>query len=246
MATTSNEPIYPTPHGTDAFARNWRWIVLLGPLVYGAYRLLELVLLPVVVVHFELMPVAAAYPIIFGYGPAFVFLAGMFYVHRRLVFPDIQFVGSVNRRDVAVGVAMVTLVYLLGYGLALLSHQPREPIMAALFQSKTLLQIVVMIGSVLLLPPLVEELAFRHFLLSLFPFRANWRVATVAVCATALYFSHVHAYQYWTTNMTIFLVGVIFGIARIRSNGMVLPTMLHAYAIALSLAMDQLMARLAG
>ncbi|WP_174930207.1 hypothetical protein [Burkholderia lata] len=42
--------------------------------------------------------------------------------------------------------------------------------------------------------------------------------------------------------MTIFLVGLVFAVARIRSNGMMLPIVLHAYAVALALALDQLMA----
>jgi uncharacterized protein len=246
MATTITEPNCPSPRGANAFANNWRWALLFGFFVYSGYRLLELVLFGVVVEHFGLTSEAESYTILFAYVPALVFLGGMFYVHRRLVFPDIQFVGAFKRRDVVTGIALVTLVYLLGYGLAWLTHQPREPIMAALFQSKTSLEIVVMIGAMLLLPPVVEELAFRHFLLSLLPFRASWRVAAVAVCATALLFSYVHAYQYWTTNLTIFLVGVVFAVARIRSNGMVLPMVLHAYAVALALALDQLIATTVG
>ncbi|MGU8077254.1 CPBP family intramembrane glutamic endopeptidase [Burkholderia pyrrocinia] len=88
-------------------------------------------------------------------------------------------------------------------------------------------------------PPIVEELAFRHFLLSILPFRANRTVATIAAIATAVYFSHVHDYQHWTTDAEIFLVGVILAIARIRTNGMLLPIALHAYTIALALLMDQ-------
>nr|WP_080398351.1 CPBP family intramembrane glutamic endopeptidase [Burkholderia pseudomallei] len=87
-------------------------------------------------------------------------------------------------------------------------------------------------------PPIVEELAFRHFLLSVLPFRANRIAASIAVVATALYFSHVHDYQYWTTDAEIFLVGVLLAIARIRSNGLLLPVALHAYAIAVALLLD--------
>ena len=188
MATTITEPSYPPPRSAKAFAKSWRWALLFGFFVYWGYRLLELVLLGVVVEQFGLTSEAKSYTILFAYVPALVFLGGMFYVHRRLVFPDIQFVGAFKRRDVVTGIALVTLVYLLGYGLAWLTHQPREPIMASLFQSKTSLQIVVMIGAMLLLPPVVEELAFRHFLLSMLPFPASWWVAAVAVCATGLFF----------------------------------------------------------
>ncbi|MDD1494046.1 CPBP family intramembrane metalloprotease [Burkholderia stagnalis] len=246
MASASTESNFPGRPGTYEFAKNWRWIALfLGPAVYGVYRFIENVIIPVVVVSLDLQSVYASYVILFRYVPALVFLAVMFYVHRRVFFPDIKVVGTIRRRDVVVGVAAITLVYLADNALGWLMHQPREVIMAGLFQSKTFFQIAVMIGSLLVFPPIVEELAFRHFLLSALPFRANWGIATLAVCATALYFAHVHDYQYWTTSLTMFLVGVVFAIARIRSNGMVLSIVLHAYAIALGLAMDQLMVRIA-
>jgi len=246
MASTSTESSFPNQTGTHEFAKNWRWIAFFGPAVYGAYRFLVDIVVPLVVVGLDLRSIYGAYSIIFAYGPALVFLGAMFYVHRRVFFPDIQVVGTIKRPDIVAGVATITLIYLAGNALELLLQQPREQNMAGMFQSLTAFQIVVKTGALIVLPPIVEELAFRHFLLSFFPFRANSRIATLAVVATALYFSHVHTYQYWTTDVTIFLVGVVFAIARIRSNGMVLSIMLHAYAIAFGLAMDQLMVRLAG
>jgi uncharacterized protein len=245
MASANAESTSSRGSGVREFAKNWRWIALFGPMVYGAYRFLEVVGIPLVVVGFKLQPLYAAYLIIFAYGPALAFLVAMFCVHRR-VYPDIQVFGTITQRDVVAGIAAVTVVYLAGNAVELLMRQPREANMVAMFQSLTAFQIVVKVGALLVLPPIVEELAFRHFLLSFFPFRANQRIATVAVCVTALLFAYAHSYLYWTSNVTMILVGVIFAIARIRSNGIVLPILLHSYAIAFGLAADQMVARLVG
>ncbi|WP_333721429.1 type II CAAX endopeptidase family protein [Burkholderia cenocepacia] len=245
MASANTESTLPTRSERREFARSWRWIVLFGPAVYGIYRLLEIVGVPLMVVAFNLQPLYAAYSIVFAYGPALAFLVAMLYVHRRML-PDIQVLGNITRRDIVVGLATITLVYLAGNAVELLMRQPREANMAAMFQSLTAIQIVAKVGALLVLPPIVEELAFRHFLFSFFPFRANRRIATIAVCVTALLFAYAHSYQYWTSIVTMILVGVIFAIARVRSNGIVLPIVLHAYAIAFGLTTDQLIARLAG
>lgn len=244
MASTSNHLQPAAPLELGAFATKWRWILIFGPLVYGIYRLIAMIAVPLSVGQFNLLPVALGYPIIVYYGPALAFLWLMFIVHRRRWFRDIRFVGQVGRRDLLIGIATITLLYLIEAAVEYLMGQPREAKMASLYQFKSAFQIVVLVASLLVLPPIVEELAFRHFLLSTLPFRANRVVATIAIVATSLYFSYVHGYQYWTTNVTIFLVGVIFGFARIRSNGMLLPISLHTYTIAFALAMDQVMSRL--
>lgn len=244
MASTSNHLNPTAPLELVPFATKWRWVLLFGPLVYGIYRLIVLVAVPLSVGQFNLLPIASGYPIIFYYGPALVFLWLMFIVHRRTWFRDIRFVGEVCRRDLLTGIAMITLLYVIEAAVEYLMGQPRETKMVSLYQFKSTSQIVVLVASLLVLPPFVEELAFRHFLLSTLPFRANRVVGAIAIVATSLYFSYIHGYQYWTTNVTIFLVGVTFGFARIRSNGMLLPIALHAYTIALALAMDQLTSRL--
>lgn len=101
-----------------------------------------------------------------------------------------------------------------------------------------------MILSPLLLPPIVEELAFRHFILSVLPFNASVWMSHVAVATMALFFVSAHGYIYLSTNVVIFVVALILGFARVRSGGLLLPIGLHAYAIALGLACDQVAAHL--
>jgi len=207
--------------------------------VYKFYRMMN----PLVVALFG-FPVAIAYPIPVFYGPALVFLGAMFLMHKRFCFPDISFAGTSNRKSAVIGVIAVTVVYLATYVAAYLLGQPREPSMVSLYQSKTDIQVVWMVVSLLALPPIVEELAFRHFILSTLPFNASAWISWVAVTATALFFVYAHSYIYLTTNLLIFAVAMIFGLARIRSGGLLLPIGLHAYAIAFGLTCNQVAAYL--
>lgn len=238
LTTTSQQ--HPSILGLGApFATRWGLALLLGPLVYMAYRAMK----PLVLVLFGL-PIAMTYPIPVFYGPALVFLGIMFLVHKRLCFPDISFVGTYSRKRAVIGVIAVTVAYLATYLAAYLLGQPREPSMVSLYQSKTDIQVMLLVVSLLTLPPIVEELAFRHFILSTLPFNASVWISWMAVTATALFFVYAHGYIYLTTNLLIFAVAMIFGFARVHSGGLLLPIGLHAYAIAFGLACNQVAAHL--
>jgi uncharacterized protein len=192
-------------------------------------------------------PVTNVYSILLSFGPALIFLAAMFLMHKRFCFPDISFVGTNNRKWAVIGVTAVTVAYLVTYVAAYMLGQPREPFMVHLYQSQKTIQIALLIICLLLLPPIVEELAFRHFLLSTLPFNNNnVLISRIAVFATALVFVfvHMHQYIYRTSHLLIFALGLIFGFARVLSGGLLLPTMLHTYAIALGLVCNQIAASL--
>lgn len=214
-------------------------MLLLGPLVYLLYRTLS----TLAVALFD-FPVVMGYPILVYYGPALVFLGAMFLAHKRFCFPDIFFVGTCGGKSAVSGVIAITVVYLATYIAAYLLGQPREPSMVSLYQFKTDIQVIVLVISLLLLPPIVEELAFRHFILSILPFNASVRIAWVAITATGLFFVYTHSYIYLTSNLLIFALAMIFGLARIRSGGLLLPIALHAYAIAFGLVCNQVAAYL--
>jgi|GEM_PF-2044781 len=224
----------------EPFATRWSLALLLGLLAYGIYRLT----LPTIVGQFSLST-RMDYTIAVYYGPAALLLLAMFAAHRRWCFPDIRFVGDLRAGLILRGVVAVSVIYLVVYGAALWLGQPREPIMVKLYDFKTPAQIAIMLASLLILPPIVEELAFRHFLLSVLPFKANGWIAGIAITGTAAFFAFQHTgYQYLTTFAGLFALGVVFALARIRSNGMVLPIGLHAYAVAFALACDQVVMRL--
>lgn len=213
-----------------SFDRNF-WV---GPCVFFVYRWL---VLPAGTLLFLLHP-PASYRIAINYGPSLAFLLLMFFWHRRFFADSISFVGDFRRRDFLIGAVAISLLYVATNGIAVAIHQPREPLMAGLFQSLTPLGVCVLIISLVALPPIVEELAFRHFLMAPFPFRKSTAWSSVAVITTAVWFTVVHPYIYLTSDVTIFIMGVILGVARVRSHGMLLPMCLHAYSICFALLAD--------
>lgn len=223
------------------FATRWRPALLLGALAYLIYRLT----LPWIVSRFDLHD-TMRYTVAVFYGPSAGLLLALFAAHRRWCYPDIRFVGNIRRAHVMHGMVAVSAIYLMTYGAALWLGQPREISMATLYDHKTPVEIALMVVCLLVLPPLAEELAFRHFLLSLVPYKANGWVAGVAVVATAAFFSYQHhgSYQYLSTFLALFALGLVFAMARIRTDGLALPVGLHAYAIAFALTCDQVVARL--
>ncbi|KVL32097.1 hypothetical protein WS98_21370 [Burkholderia territorii] len=241
VASTSNSLEAAARKESGLFAKEWRGALAYGLLIYGIYRLIVLISTTWFMMKSNGLPTLLSDPILISYGPASIFLGAMFVVHRQVWFPDLQFVGTWGRRDLVIGTTTLSALYFAVTALEYWMGQPREAIMASLYQFKTPPQIVVFVTALLVLPPIVEELAFRHFLLSVLPFRKNRIVAVIAVVTTALYFSHAHGYQHWTTNVEMFVVGVVLAIARIRSNGLLLPVALHAYTISLALVLDQVM-----
>nr|WP_231390719.1 MULTISPECIES: CPBP family intramembrane glutamic endopeptidase [Pseudomonas] len=90
---------------------------------------------------------------------------------------------------------------------------------------------------VIVLAPLGEELAFRHFLLNLFPFRKPlW--AVVAIVVSALAFAAIHLqYTFRSTVVLLFILALMLAYARIRTGGLLVPMAMHACASTLALAM---------
>lgn len=224
----------------EPFATRWSPALIFGVFVYFGYRLIN----PMIVRQFE-FSIQFFYSIPVYYGFAALLMLSLFGIHKLLCFPDIRFVGNVRREYVICGVLAVSLLYIVAYGIALWLGQAREATMVSLYDLKTPAQNVVMITSLLVLPPIVEELAFRHFLLSVLPFKINRTIAVIAVIATAALFSLQHwHYDYLTTYLLLFALGIVFSLARIRSNGVVLPIVLHSYAIAFALICDQVVAHI--
>lgn len=225
----------------EPFATRWSLALLFGPLAYCVYRLM----LPWIVSQFSLQD-TARYTIAVVYGPSALLLLAFFLAHKRWCYPDIRFIGDIRRQHLIHGILAVSTIYLTTYGAALLLGQPREVSMTYLYDFKTPVQVAVMVACLLLLPPVVEEVAFRHFLLSLFPFKANGWTALIAAIGTASFFSYQHRaiYQHPTTFLALFALGLVFAQVRIRSNGLALPIGLHAYAIAFALACDQVVAHI--
>ena len=93
--------------------------------------------------------------------------------------------------------------------------------------------IAVRVLGIMLLAPVAEELVFRGILL---PRLARTRLGGVgAVLVTAAFFAALH-FAAPAAMLLIFLDGVFFGVARLRSNSLILPMLMHilgnTYAVA--------------
>ncbi|PMV86802.1 hypothetical protein C1X35_25745 [Pseudomonas sp. FW306-1C-G01A] len=238
--TQLNSPEYfnPTTNQnlkSNRFAEHWSILcLLLAPLAYFGYRYIA--------DHVSVLAGAMlyyAYSIPIVYAPALVFLGMMFFIQKKVLFRELTLVGNFCWKDLVYGLSAVTILYVAVYLTAHLLGNPREPSMVLLYAFKTNSQIAILLFTVLLLPPIVEELLYRHFILTSVPVFKGKVTPALAILITAALFSLVHKYEYQLTYISLFLVGIIFGVARVRSKGLLLPIMLHMYAIGFVLLGDQ-------
>lgn len=208
--------------------------LILGPVVFFAYRAFTDYLKHAF--DFATL-VAFAIPILYGL-PAFFLIAAML-LQRRL-WPGFNLVGRFDAKLVGGGAAAVAIVYLIEVAAVLHLGLGREIQMSLLGFGQTPAQYWLMIGSALVLPPIVEELAFRTFLLQALPFNRHWTVAIAAILLSAGCFmwAHFGVYQLWTTHALMFALGVIFAVGRVITGGVVYSMILHSVAVACGLALN--------
>ncbi|WP_073666340.1 CPBP family intramembrane glutamic endopeptidase [Pseudomonas aeruginosa] len=216
--------------------------LLIGPAVFYLYRcLVDLLKSSVTPATF------LAYDVLIAYLLPAAFLMGALLLHRALI-SGIDLLGRFTRRQAIIGAAAVLTAYLISAGLAEFTGLGREIGMIFLGFGKTAFQFQVFIAAVLILPPIVEEIAFRHFILSTLPFNRHRLVAVVAVIGSATFFmyAHVGAYNFWPTHALMFTLGVIFAVARLVTGGLLLPVALHCFAVATGLSLNYIWAALGG
>ncbi|EMJ4585551.1 CPBP family intramembrane metalloprotease [Pseudomonas aeruginosa] len=139
--------------------------------------------------------------------------------------------GTFKSNHFLAGVLALVVIDYLGVALKSTLGEGVETSMARdqVFVSTGLL-LPVFIGSVIL-APLMEELIFRGFLLRAPNMERSTRAAMLAIFASAGIFSVTH-FNYVNTSsfVAIFFVGVVLGLARIASGGLLLPVALHMAA----------------
>lgn len=168
-------------------------------------------------------------------------LGGLYFMLRRNVQVGNSFRGEhFSFKALFVGAAGVFALYVLSYSYAILIHQQPEPFMAqfmmtlrngSAFESSTLLVLIV------ILAPFGEELAFRHFLMNIFTFNnAVWKY--LAIIFTALVFAAIHSqYSFFSTLVSLFVLALMLGYARVITGGLLVPMVMHACASILAVAL---------
>jgi membrane protease YdiL (CAAX protease family) len=222
------------------FATGWLPGLIIGPLVYYVYRQ--------IVGHLQAVvdpQILFAYDIPVYYGLPAILLIGALLLQRWLL-PGMQLLGRFAWRHLLVGAGAVVVAYLASAGLSIGLGYGREFSMVVLGFGKNDAQYQLMVVALLVLPPIVEEIVFRHFLLGTLPFQRSRSFAAVAVVASAALFMYAHfaGYNYWPTHALMFTLGVIFAIARLQTGGLLLPITLHSLAVATALILNAIWAYL--
>lgn len=157
-------------------------------------------------------------------------LAGTVLYDATGIRPHLHFQGTLRRKDILSDMATMTVIYVITFAGIALTRQSREPMMERLYALRTQWQIAGMAISIALLPPVVEELAFRHFVLGISPFV---HIAGSPLSRPFFTYAHAGVFIHPSSYVTVFAAGLALAIARLRSNGLLLPMMLHAQRLCL-------------
>lgn len=120
--------------------------------------------------------------------------------------------------------AMVVIFILIEVGTRFFGHEPPE-FMSRIYNSadnKILLWITVAVAA-----PIFEEFLFRGFLLE--GLRHSFVGTTGAVLLTSGVFAIIHQQYGWFEIASIFVIGVIFAVAKLRSNSLYVPIAMHMF-----------------
>ena len=150
-----------------------------------------------------------------------------------------QLRGNAISKPLRVGALGIIGAYALcGVAIAALGL-PQEAFMAEFLAGLTGWQLAIKVASLIVLPPIAEELFFRHYLLRLFPYENSAAWKWIAIIVTSAIFAGIHIqYGNWTTVALLFACGCVLAIARINSGGLLVPILLHSLAEIIALTTD--------
>lgn len=137
-----------------------------------------------------------------------------------------------------IGLALMVTAYLVCTALDVGLGYGREPFMVQFLAGMTAVEKVLCLIMLVTLPPLNEELLYRHFLIRMFPLNKRFG-RWVGVLITSLLFMMVHGqYNHWPTVLLIGTLGIILAIARVRTGGLLIPVLLHSSAEVIGMSTD--------
>lgn len=183
------------------------------------------------------------YPYLSFYFLAACGLMAIYLIDTALVHRNNRLVSHVSKRQFLSFTVLVLSVYAIMYILTVSSVVDMEPSMRQIhlyFDFLPLGGVLIESLALILLVPIVEEVLYRHFLLGVIGFQIPYPLQIFMVVIVSILFSmQHHQYVNMTTNFQIFLLGVIFGYARMISGGLALPLYLHSLAIASGLLLNE-------
>jgi len=114
--------------------------------------------------------------------------------------------------------AMGVLIQILGFS--------KTPDFMLNLQYPTLMHQILLLVTVVILAPLVEEVVFRGFLQK--RFSGTFLGVYGAIFVTAFIWAMIHGQYESVYIFVIFLIGIIFGYARLITNSLYIPIMMHS------------------
>jgi len=164
-------------------------------------------------------------------------------VQMRSISGIRSLIGQDVGRSLKLFLPLVLLVYLVCVGLDVGLGFPREDFMVNLFSGLSLPERVLCVLMLICLPPISEELFFRHFFVQVFPLNSQiWK--WVAVLVTASMFMLIHSqYNHWPTLLLMALLGVLLALARIQTGGLLVPILMHSSAVVIGLSLNWVVAQ---
>lgn len=207
--------------------------ILFGLLMFGVYlasQFLSVWILQHVLSDADFAALMRGYGFAVILAPSLILMLAGFRAWRRWCSPGPRFIGHFTRRDVARGVGLVLLVQALAAIISVWLDMAPEAFMTSLYDGRSPFENLVMVVCVLVWAPVIEELAFRHFLIARIDAqRRGWR-AGLLIVFSALCFAGLHMIQYHhlLTFVALFGWGLVLGYYRWRTRGLLLPMLLHA------------------
>ncbi len=177
---------------------------------YLKYRLMDFLI--IFFIYFSMWSFSVAQQAMF----ALILVLSAFFVRSK---KGIDLVGAFNFGKAIQFISFLVLIYFLSdhlrryFGVEKLEI-PRD-------------QIVTAVIAVVFAGPIVEELIFRHLAFRAFPFDRSRVWCAIAIISSSFLFALSHS-GHPASLVGTFLIGVVFGIARISSGGLMMPIILHA------------------
>jgi len=230
----------------NPYTQNIQSSTVVAHLLYLFMAVVAWVVYKLIVSHYaSILPltVLLKYPYLSFYVLTAFVLVTFYLIDTALVRRNNRFVGKVSRSQFIRYSLLVIAVYGIMCLLTVTSLVDMEPSMRyidAHFDSLPTESFLIESLALILLAPIVEELLYRHFLLGVIGFQTPYPLQIFMVVIVSILFSiQHHQYVNMTTNFQIFLLGVIFGYARMISGGLALPLYLHSLAIASGLLLNE-------
>lgn len=171
-----------------------------------------------------------------------VVMLGLFVVQQRKLYPDMSFNGTFSRSDYQICLVILLVLMALFTLFSAMFNLSEETFLRDLFENNGQLDTIFICISAVILSPILEEILFRHFILAMIPYNLGGKWAAYAIIFSSLLFALSHIqYEHTFSLIFIFIIGIILALARIISQGLLLPILLHCSYNLISLILYFLM-----